>query len=156
MFHHGNISAHAPFGTADVPADGLFNTGTFRHGEFSAQGIFGTRNFRHRDISAPEHFSTWIFWHLAKEYGHFGRHLGTCATVLKHPPADMCRKFLMRKTPHVKTFPCWNVHLPERLQRQMVHLPKCSSDETSMRKWLFPKCFVPKWSSQFKTVQWIT
>ena len=53
-FHHGNILAHAPLSAANVLADGHFNTGTFRHGEFSAQGIFGMRNFRHRnrDISA--------------------------------------------------------------------------------------------------------
>jgi hypothetical protein len=43
-------------------------------------------------------------------------------------------------------FPCWNVHLPERLQRRMVHMPKCSRDETSMLKWLLPKGSVPKWS----------
>ena len=59
MFHHGNILAHAPFGAVDVPADGLFNTWTFRHGEFSARGIFSTRNFWHRNISARGHFGTW-------------------------------------------------------------------------------------------------
>ena len=58
MFHHGNISAHAPFGAVDVPADGLFNTGMFRHGVFSARGIFGTRNFQHLNISAQGYFGT--------------------------------------------------------------------------------------------------
>ena len=39
-----------------------------------------------------------------------------------------------------------NVHMLERLQRQIVHVPKCSRDETSVPKWLLPKCSVPKWS----------
>ena len=47
MFHHGTISASAPFGTLDVPADGSFNTGTFLHGEFSTWGIFSKGTFRH-------------------------------------------------------------------------------------------------------------
>ena len=42
ILYHRNISAHALFDTADVPADGLNNIGTFRHGEFSTLGIFGT------------------------------------------------------------------------------------------------------------------
>ena len=53
MFHHRNISAHALFGAADVPANGHFNTVTFRHGEFSARGIFGTGIFWHMDILGP-------------------------------------------------------------------------------------------------------
>ena len=60
MFNHKNISAGTLSRPANVPLDGHFNTGTFQHGDISA-----------RDISAPEHFGTWIFWHLAKEYGHF-------------------------------------------------------------------------------------
>ena len=43
-------------------------------------------------------------------------------------------------------FPCWNVNLPERLQCRLVQVLKCSHDETSMPKWLLPKCSVPKWS----------
>ena len=39
MFHHGNISAHAAFGPADIPADGRFNTGTFGHGDFSKSQV---------------------------------------------------------------------------------------------------------------------
>ena len=52
----------------------------------------------------------------------------------------------MRKSPHVKMFPCWNVHLPEHLQCKTVQVPKCSRDETSMPKWLLPKGSVRKWS----------
>jgi hypothetical protein len=26
-----------------------------------------------RDILVPEHFGPWIFWHLAKQYGCFGK-----------------------------------------------------------------------------------
>ena len=63
MFHHGNISARAPFGAADIPADGHFNMGTFRRGDFSAWGLFGMRNFQHRNISARGHFGTWTFRH---------------------------------------------------------------------------------------------
>jgi hypothetical protein len=37
MFHHGTISARAPFGSENIPADGRFNTGTFQHGDFLAQ-----------------------------------------------------------------------------------------------------------------------
>ena len=122
-------------------------------------GTFWQKSFRHEDFLAP-----WTFRHLnISAHGYFGtlqsnmdisaqtfRHLCYCAKM------SMCPKFLVPNSPDVNMFPCWNVHLPERLQRQMVHVPKCSCDETSMRKWLFPKCFVPKWSSQFKTVQWIT
>ena len=57
-----------------------------------------------------------------------------------------CRKCLVPKSPHVETFPCWNVHLPERSQCRTVHMPKCSHDETSVPKWLLPECSVPKWS----------
>ena len=56
-----------------------------------------------------------------------------------------CRKFLMSKSPHVKTFQCWSVHLPECLQCQTENVPKCSRDETSVPKWLLPKSQVPKW-----------
>ena len=78
--------------------------------------------------------------------------------VLKCSGAEMfrCRKFLllkipMPKIPHVETFQCWKVHLPERPQRRTVLVPKCSCDETSvpkwlLPKWLLPKCSVPKWS----------
>ena len=47
----------------------------------------------------------------------------------------------LEKIPHVETFRWWKVHLPERPQRQTVHVPKCSHDETSV-----PKCSMPKWS----------
>ena len=53
-----NFPPHTPFGAADVLADGHFNTGMFRHGEFLARGIFGTRNFRHLNISAQGYFGT--------------------------------------------------------------------------------------------------
>ena len=160
MFHHGNISAHAPFSAADISADGLFITGTFRHGEFSAQGIFGTRNFWHLNISAQGYFGTWTFRHLdilapCKAIWTF-RHLCYSAemSMYENFPVSKCsraensscQKVLVPKSPHVKIFPCWNVHLPECLHRQMVHVPKCSRDETSVPKWPLPKCSMPKWS----------
>ena len=64
MFHYGNIWAGTPFGTADIPADGHFNTGTFQHWDFLAQGIFGKRNFQQRNILAQEHFGTGTFRHM--------------------------------------------------------------------------------------------
>ena len=71
-----------------------------------------------QDILAPEHFSTWIFWHLAKQYGRFGTHFGTCANVPKRPPSDMFRgrKSLMPNIPCAKNFPCPNIPV---LQRQL-------------------------------------
>ena len=56
MFHHRNILAHAQFGAVDLPADGCFNTGTFRHGDFLAWAIFGTRKSWHKNILA--HYTT--------------------------------------------------------------------------------------------------
>ena len=47
------ILARAPFGTADVLADGRFNTARFRHG-----GLFGREYFQHRDILAHGYFGT--------------------------------------------------------------------------------------------------
>ena len=44
MFHHRNISAHAPSSVADILTDRRFNKGTFRLGEFSGRGIVGTMN----------------------------------------------------------------------------------------------------------------
>ena len=117
MSHQGNISAHASFGAADVPANGLFNTRMFRHGEFSARGIFGMRNFRHLNISAQGYFGTWTFWHMdilapCKAIWTFRhRHFGTCATLPKCPHAEifLCWKFLVPKIPHAEKSPGWNV-----------------------------------------------
>ena len=160
MFHHGNISARAPFGGADIPADGHFNKGKFWHGDFSEQELFGTRNFRHGNISTRGNFRTWTFRHCST-----GAEMSILlCKVPKYPNAEMfrcrnipvlkcsgaknssCRKFPVLKIPHVETFQWWKVHLPKCLQRWTVHVPKCSRDETSMPKWLLPKGSVPKWS----------
>jgi hypothetical protein len=53
MFHHGNISSHAPFCTT-----------AFRQMDFSTPERFDMGNFSHEEFSAPEHFSTGIFRHL--------------------------------------------------------------------------------------------
>ena len=53
-----HVSAYALFGAADIPADGGFNTETFRHGDFSCTG-----NFWHLDFLAQEHFGKGIFWY---------------------------------------------------------------------------------------------
>ena len=137
MFHHGNISARAPFGTADVPADGHFNMRTFQNGDFLAQGLFGKRIFWHRNILAH--------WHL-----------GTVAQVpkclcqndhiaLQGAKISMCWNVQVPKYPRGEMFWCWKVHLPERSQCQTVHVLKCSRDEASVQKWLFPKCSRRKW-----------
>ena len=85
-FHHGNISAHAPFGAADIPADGLL-----------PQECFDMRNFRHREFSAQ-----WTFQH---------RHFGTCAIVPKCPCAEMspCRNVPVPKIPCAKKSLCQKV-----------------------------------------------
>ena len=122
MFYHENISACAPFGDANVPADGRFNTRTCQHGNFLVQGIFGTRNFWHNGhfgtgILAPEHFAARIFWHLAKQYdvsAQTFRHRCYCAKiamcqnipVLKILPA---KKSPMSKPCRVETSICQNV-----------------------------------------------
>ena len=147
MFHHGNISARAPFGAADVPADGHFNTGTFRHGDFSARGIFGTRNFRHRNISARGHFGTWTFRHsstgaemsVPKRPYCFARcqniHVLKCSgaeispwrnvLVLKSPSAGT---FTVPNSACAKMFPWWSIRaemtLPEMFQAEMVYRRK--------------------------------
>ena len=101
MFHHGSISAHAPFGAADVPADGHFTT----------------RTFRHRDISAHRHFDTVAQVpkclcrniHIALQ----GAKISMCRNVQvpKYPCAEMfrCRKFLVPKIPRAENSPCRNV-----------------------------------------------
>ena len=149
MFHHGNISARAPFGTADVPADGHFSKGTFWHGDFSAWGLFGMRNFRHRNISALGYFGTWTFRH---------RSTGPEMSVLECPycfarcqnnhvlKCSSAKNSSCQKIPHAENSPCWKVHLFEHPQHQIKRVPKCSHDETFVPKWLLPKSDVPKWS----------
>ena len=153
MFHHGNISACAPYGHADVPTDGHFNMGTFWHGDFSAWGILDTMDISAHDILAREHFCTWTFLHmdilaLCKAIWTFWhRHFGTCATVPKCPCAEMspCRNFPVLKISCAENSSCWKVPMSKCQQRRMVHLLKCSRDETSVPIWLLPKCSVPKW-----------
>ena len=55
-----------------------------------AEGIFGGMDILAWDITATKHFSTWIFWNLAKQYGHFLlRHFGSWATAMKYPSVEM-------------------------------------------------------------------
>ena len=127
--HFGtDVSSREHFGTCTIWRCGRSSRWTSQHRNVSTWGIFGTGIFRH----------------LAKQYVLLCRNVH----VLKCPRVEifLCRKVLVLKSPHVKMFPFWNVHLPERLQRRMVHVPKCSRDETSVPKWLLPKCSVPKWS----------
>ena len=76
--------ACACFDPMDIPAHGhsvsMNDTRNFRHWDILAEEIFGAMDVSARDILAPEHFGTWIFWHLAKQYGHFG--IDILATVL--------------------------------------------------------------------------
>ena len=110
---------------------------TFWHGDFLAQGLFGKRIFWHRNILAH--------WHL-----------GTVAQVpkclcqndhiaLQGAKISMCWNVQVPKYPRGEMFWCWKVHLPERSQCQTVHVLKCSRDEASVQKWLFPKCSRRKW-----------
>ena len=58
------LPKHAPFGAADVWADGHFNMGTFRHGAFSARRTFSTGTFWLQNISAQSYFGIWdLPWH---------------------------------------------------------------------------------------------
>ena len=122
MFHHGNILARAPFGAADVLADGHFNTVTFRHGDFLAQGLFGTRTFRHRNISARGHFGTWTFRHSST---------GAEMSVPKRPYCfARCQNIHVLKCSDAKISLCRN-----------VQVPKIPRDENSpCRKFPMSKC----------------
>ena len=164
MFHPGYTTfRHGTFWQESFRHGTIWQE-SFRHWYFT-MGTFwhmhrlALRTFRHRDISAPEHFSTWIFGTLKRDMDILAqtfRHLWYCAEMpmCQNVPVpkcscaknSSCRKFLVQKSPHVEMFLCWNVHLPERLQHRMVHVPKCSRDETSVPKWLLPKCSGPKWS----------
>ena len=124
-----DVSSREHFGTCTVRRCGCSGRWTFQQGNLSTWGNIGTVNFRHNEFSAQEHFGgTWIFWHPAKQYGRFG--IDILAPVL------LCQNVHVPKIPRAEKSRCQNVpvHLPERLQRQMVHVPKCSRDETSMRK----------------------
>ena len=167
MFHHRNILAHAPFSAADVPADGLFNTGTFRHRVFLARGIFGTRNFRHLNISAQGYFGTWTFRHMdilapCKAIWTFRhRHFGTCATVPKCPCAEMslCQNVPVLKRSRAENSTCREVLMTKHSGVEMLTLcisqnvhsmERClSCDETSVSNWLLLKYFMQKWSLGF-------
>ena len=90
--------------------------GTFRHGKFWA-----------RDILEPEHLGTWIFWHLAKQYG---------TDILG--PVVLCQNVPVPKIPSYQKVPmmkCFRFEISGcRSQCRMVHIPKCSRDETSVLK----------------------
>ena len=117
MFHHGNISAHALFGAADVPANGLFNNRTFQHGEFLAWGIFGTRNFWHLNISAQGYFGT-LQSNMDVSAQTF-RHLCYCAKM------SPCQNIQVLKCPCAEKSLCGKVHVPNSPWSQNVHVLKC-------------------------------
>ena len=129
---------------------GCFITGTFRHMHCSAlrtfqqmdfstperfdMGNFGMGNFRHEEFSAPEHFGTGIFRHLnISAQGYFGT-LQSNMDVLAQTFRDlcycakmtMCRNVPVPKIPRAAKILVLNLHLTERLERRMVHVPKCS------------------------------
>ena len=105
-------------GTWTFHLHGRFDTRTFQHGGILAQGIFGAMDVSARDILASKCFGTLIFWHLAKQFGHFlHRHFGTCATVPKCPCAEM--------SPHQ------NVHGAKKFLCRKVSVPKSPCNETS-------------------------
>ena len=116
MFHHRN-QAREPFGAADIPAEGHFNTGTFRHGDFSARGIFGTGTFRHGDITAHGYFSIveqvpkclCVNVHIALQGAKISRFRNV--QVRKYPCTEMflCQKFLVPKIPRAENTLCRNI-----------------------------------------------
>ena len=136
-FHHRKISATAPFGHADVPADWRFNTGTFGHGEFSAWGIFSTRNIQHHGHFSTRYFGTCIFWHMDISapckviWMFWHRHFGTCATVPKFPHAEIspCRNVPVPKYPRAVN------SSPQKIQMSKCSSVKRQSDGTSALIW---------------------
>ena len=100
-YHHQDISEHACFGPADVPAHkhfvymGISSTWTFQHKAFSTEGHFATRNFLHHRHFGTVYFGTLTFqhmdiWALCKAIWTFCHiYFGTCATVPKCPCAEM-------------------------------------------------------------------
>ena len=56
MIHHGNILACAPFGHADILADGLSTRERFDMRTFLARGLFDMWTFWHRKVSAKGYF----------------------------------------------------------------------------------------------------
>ena len=120
MCHHGNISAHAPFGA--VP----FGRWMFQQGNLSTWGNIGTVNFRHMDILAPCK-AIWTFRH---------RHFGTCATVPKRQCAknSSCRKVPMSKCSRVETSICRNVCSAKWCTCQNVLMMKHQCGNDSFQK----------------------
>ena len=152
--HFGtDVSSREHFGTCTIRRCRRSGRWTFQHGNISTWGLFGTRTFRHEEFSAQEHFGTGTFRHgdiLA--HGHFGTVAQVpkclCRNVhiaLQGAKISMCWNVQVPKYPRGEMFWCWKVHLPERSQCQTVHVLKCSRDEASVQKWLFPKCSRPKW-----------
>ena len=113
------------FHNRDVSVQGLFDTGTFRHKDFSAMNVLTQR-----------HCCTWTLRHSST-----GAKVSSAETsmVAKIPWAKMssCRKVLVLKRPWR-----WNVHVPVQLQDRSMHMLKCPGDEMSVPKCLLPKCQV--------------
>ena len=91
-FWHVHVSALQTYQHMDI-----LSPWTFRRKDFFAWGHFGTMGVSAQDISAPEHLGTWIFWHLAKQYGHFGTDIWA--------PVLLCRNV------HVLKYPCAEIYM---------------------------------------------
>ena len=132
MFHHGNISAHAPFCAAD-------GTRNFRHLHISAHGYFGTLQ-SNMDISAQ------TFRHLC-----YCAEMSMCRNVPvpKSPRAEKspCRNVPVLKCPSAgmsaalngacaEMFPWWNIcaemTLAEMFRAKMVYRPAVSSNRRAV------------------------
>ena len=93
IFHNRDISTHACFGPVGIPAHGHFVSV-----DISVQGLFDTGTFRHKDFSAMNVLTQ----------GHYG----TVAQVPKYPVPryPWWQKFLEPKCPHAEKSLYWNVH----------------------------------------------
>ena len=65
LFGSMDVPTHGHFVSVDISAQGLFNAGTLRHGDFLARRHFlASWMFWQGDIMALGHFGTGIFWHM--------------------------------------------------------------------------------------------
>ena len=115
--HFGmNVSSQENFGSCTLWPCTCSGRWTLQHRNVSTLGLFGAGNFRHKEVLAP-----WTFWQQKiSAFGYFGtlqsnmdilaqtfRHLCKNVHMWKYPCAEtfLCQKFLVPKSPQVKTFP---------------------------------------------------
>ena len=99
--------------------------GTFWHEEFSTRRIFGTKNF---GMETFRHSGTGAEILICKVPKYSCAQMSCCQNIpcrnVDGAENSSCQKFLVRKSPHVKTFLSWNIHMPEHWQCRTMHVPK--------------------------------